>query len=353
MKEKIKFYASKDLMDKHLKLVALLEIFWDGVERPDDIASSRTKRHRFNKDFFELTDSLGQCDYIMMPHDYWQLKNSNRRLFDKIIDISSKSKKPLLIDASGDVHGRIFIPNSRVMRVNQYRFSLPSYEITVPLASEDLLESYCDGKIVFRTKRDIPTIGFVGWADVSFRQKLKTLIRQSPKMFLSLFDRKLITHRKGVFWRKEALDILRSSSFVRSNFIVRDAYTGNSTTVRGEYEKNRREFVDNLLNSDYALIVRGDANASARFYEALSLGRIPIFVDTACVLPLEDKIAYEDFCLFIDYADIRNMPHIISDFHKNLSQDNFIAMQAKARYTFENYLRYDAFSRYLAEILGK
>ena len=99
--------------------------------------------------------------------------------------------------------------------------------------------------------------------------------------------------------------------------------------------------------------MRGDANAATRFYETLSLGRIPVFIDTACVLPLEDIIDYKDFCVFIDYTDINKAPSILADFHKNITPDKFIAMQKQARYIFRHYLRYDVFSEHLARILKK
>jgi hypothetical protein len=118
--------------------------------------------------------------------------------------------------------------------------------------------------------------------------------------------------------------------------------------MQGSLADNRREFVENLLGSDYALCVKGDANASMRFYEALSVGRIPLFLDTACVLPLEDKINYRDFCVFVDWRDIDRIGDILADFHASLTPERFIAMQKKCREVYETYLRMDAFSGYLA-----
>jgi glycosyltransferase involved in cell wall biosynthesis len=109
--------------------------------------------------------------------------------------------------------------------------------------------------------------------------------------------------------------------------------------------------VDNLVASDYALVVRGDANSSVRFYEALSLGRIPLFLDTACVLPLEAAINYRDFCVFVDWRDIDRIGEKLLEFHRSLAPERFEDMQRKARTAYEEYLRIDAFSKRLATLL--
>ena len=121
--------------------------------------------------------------------------------------------------------------------------------------------------------------------------------------------------------------------------------------MQGSPADIRREFVENLLGADYALCVKGDANCSVRFYEALSLGRIPLFLNTACVLPLEDTINYRDFCMFVDWWDIEHIGDILADFHAKLSPEKFEDMQRKAREAYQKYLRMDAFSMQLARQL--
>ena len=303
--------------------------------------------------YFELVSFVSEADYILMPHEYWKLKNRYPNIIYAIINEAKKNGKPILVDASGDVSGRVKVPNARILRINQYRFNLPKDEITVPVPCEDLLESHCGGKLTLREKKEIPIVGFVGWGKLSFKQRMRAFIKELPIRIFSIFNKKYATYKKGVFWRELAIKIFNKSKQVQKNFIIRSSYSGYINTLTGDPEKNRQEFVKNILNSDYTLIVRGDANAATRFYETLSLGRIPVFIDTACVLPLEDIIDYKDFCVFIDYTDINKAPSILADFHKNITPDKFIAMQKQARYIFRHYLRYDAFSEHLARILKK
>lgn len=48
--------------------------------------------------------------------------------------------------------------------------------------------------------------------------------------------------------------------------------------------------ITDIQNADFILSVKGDGSFFCRFYEALSLGRIPFFIDTDCILPFENMI---------------------------------------------------------------
>jgi hypothetical protein len=115
----------------------------------------------------------------------------------------------------------------------------------------------------------------------------------------------------------------------------------------------RREFVDNIDASDYTLCQKGDGNQSTRFFEVLSMGRIPLHIDTECVFPLETHIAYRDFCVFVDHADLAHAGKILSDVHTKLSPEQFEVMQKKAREVYENYLRIDSFTPFLMDEIRK
>lgn len=348
----LKLYANKNFIDTGLQHIPLLFPFWGEILKIKAPYDRKTQQYGFDASRFKLVPSIKDTEYLLIPYDYWHLRRKRPDLLDKIINEAQQNHKPILIDASGDVFGKINVPNSRILRINQYRFDLPQNEITVPVPCEDLLESYADGKVILREKGKVPVVGFVGWGKISFRQRMRTLIKELPRRFVSIFIKRYVVYRKGVFWRERAIKIFEKSKLVRSNFIIRSSYSGHTNTLVGDFEKNRREFVENILGSDYTLIVRGDANAATRFYETLSLGRIPVVIDTECMFPLEDKINYKEFCVFINYTDINRAPEILAQFHENLSSEQFVAMQEKARYTFENYLRYDAFSRHLVDVLA-
>jgi hypothetical protein len=143
--------------------------------------------------------------------------------------------------------------------------------------------------------------------------------------------------------------VIEKSSAIKANFLVRSSYSGHTDTAQKSPEVLRKEFVENLLSSDYALDVRGDANNTIRLFEILSLGRIPVILDTERNLPFRDVINYEDFSLIIDFRDIKRLPDIIAEFNSSVSEEKLFDMQRTARETFLRYFRVDAMTKPLMD----
>lgn len=72
-------------------------------------------------------------------------------------------------------------------------------------------------------------------------------------------------------------------------------------------------------------------NFSVRLYETLMMGRIPVFVNTDCLLPFEDKINWKNHVVWVEWKDKNKIAEILSDFHKNISIQDFEKMQLKNR----------------------
>ncbi len=351
--EPLKLYVHKDLIAPDMSYSSILYPFWGlGVEKKNLLyLESSLEKYGYAKEYFALVDTHAEAEYILVPHEYWRLKRRRPDILQKIIEFAHSHDKPLLVDAGSDEAGVVRVPNARVLRINQFRFEVPAYEIKIPVHCEDLLQEYCGGSLTLRQKSDIPSIGFVGWANMPLKQRIRSLIKELPIRVRSIVDQKYSAKIKGVFWRERANQIFEASHLLKTNFIIRSSYSGHAHTVEGEKEKNRKEFIDNILNNDYSLVIRGDANEATRFYEVLSLGRIPVLIDTAVVLPLEHLINYREFCVIIDHKDIKKAPDLLADFHAKLTPEAFVDMQRKARYAFETFLRYDKFSKYLVEML--
>jgi hypothetical protein len=328
--------------------------FWGSPGKetmPYMYAAMRSQHYSAND--FVLVEHIADADYVHIPHHYPTLKlePGGQAVIDMIESEARKARKLLLIDNASDIERSLEAPDVVELRLSQYRYRMRPNEITVPFAADDLLETFCGGKEVIRKKSAVPSVGFAGWAHLSLKTRLKTDLKEFPITVKALFDRRRAAEHKGVIFRERVLRALKKTSNIKAHFLERPNYSGHIKTIAGAVEQNRKEFVDNLLDSDYALCVRGDANSSIRFYEALSLGRIPLFVDTQCVLPLEDRLNYKDFCLFVDFRDISGIGDILSTFHAGLSPEQFEEMQHKAREVFTNYLSLKAFSPYLADQL--
>ena len=91
------------------------------------------------------------------------------------------------------------------------------------------------------------------------------------------------------------------------------------------------EFYQNIVDSDYVVCVRGAGNFSVRFYETLAMGRIPVFVNTDCLLPLSDKINWKKHVVWVEEKEIPIINKKIVDFHNSLSIKDFKELQLANR----------------------
>lgn len=325
--------------------IELLFPFWGiAAKESSPYVRAAALQYQYSKRDFTLADSIEDADFVVVPYPYERLKAANPERLAGIIADAEKEGKPLLIDGSGDIEHPIDIPNCVILRISQYAYAKRINEITVPGNVEDLLEAYEGGELKVREKGERPSVGFVGWASLSLKDRLKLWVKELPITLAALVWPERYAEHKGLLFRVKVLKALESCPKIKPQFTARATYSGNVRTLQGTVSGNRREYVENFLDSDYALCVKGDGNYSRRFYSALSLGRIPLFFDTACVLPLEDKINYRDFCVYVDWKDADRIGDILADFHSKLSPEQFKEMQKKAREVYVNYLRYDAFS---------
>jgi hypothetical protein len=149
--------------------------------------------------------------------------------------------------------------------------------------------------------------------------------------------------------RIRALRALRRAPGVKTRFIVRDQFAFNRWGVLqpgGTPEsaaRQRAEFLANLDGTDYAVCVRGLANCSIRLYEALSLGRIPLFVNTQCVLPYDWLVDWRQACVWVEEAELPGIGRILRDRHARVSPGEFAAQQFRARELFERWIRPEGF----------
>ncbi|MDO8482920.1 MAG: exostosin family protein [bacterium] len=295
---------------------------------------------------FESVNSVEEAEYIILPHDYGFVV-SMRRYLKYFSDLSIKSGKPILVFAPGDFPTDVKISNAVVFKYSAYRRFIKPNEIIMPPPVEDLLV----GRTFVPRKKEIrPTVGFCGWAMSSgVRQAVIFAIKYFMADLVSLFsrDRLFSTKKKGIWWRKRALDVLRSNDRVGTDFIVRSTYSGALKTVSLEPVQARSEYVENILSNDFTLCVKGDGNYSYRFFEVLSLGRFPLLLDTDCVLPLEGEIDYDEFSVRVDSSKISELPYEAFNFWNSISPEEVTRREFKAREVFERFLRLDCFFRFV------
>jgi len=87
-------------------------------------------------------------------------------------------------------------------------------------------------------------------------------------------------------------------------------------------------FIKLTLRSKFCLAPRGYGRSSFRFFEAMSLDTIPVYIwDDICWLPYQDVIDYSAFSVIIHKDDIQKTYEILS----SISDDKYEEMQCALR----------------------
>ena len=96
-------------------------------------------------------------------------------------------------------------------------------------------------------------------------------------------------------------------------------------------------FYKNIRNNLYGLCIRGGGNFSFRLGEVLMMGRIPILIDTNCILPFKNLIPYDTNFIRIPIQEIDNMVNIIENYHESHTEEELIQIQKENRIIWETY----------------
>ena len=153
-------------------------------------------------------------------------------------------------------------------------------------------------------------------------------------------------HNDGIYLRKLAMSHLNASRRVETSFIVRDAYFGGNPTVMSRV---RAEYIRNILDSDYVLCVRGGGNFSFRFFEAMSLGRTPVLIDTDCVLPFDFIHDYKNLCVIVPEDKVHQVDQRVAEFHACFDDHTYRLHQERVRSFWVEWLSAEGFFRHLSE----
>lgn len=272
----------------------------------------------------ETTTSSESAEMILCPHDAKYIKG-NKDYFkylkslarNKHILIFNRGDFPLAFDS----RQIISLQNSIRPGANSSGVVLIPYNVQT------------FSHLPFRDYSKTPTISFVGYVP-----------RVSPGRIVRSFSTRPLhpLQNNSALIRKMA--ILAASKNQNHLIRVRRKY-GAVINSDEDIFKNRSEFEQILLQSDFVLCPRGDANQSQRFYEALSAGRIPVIPDSQIAYP-----HVNDYPLFAPgittrtlCADLQNK---LSSTWNDLNSKSYLQLQQGIRKTFSN-LEYEGYIRNL------
>ena len=254
------------------------------------------------QDYLDRT-SLDDCDVVLLPFKYGMGDHT------KYIDEAKQAGKRTLVIFNDDSSAPLAVGDECiVLRTSFYKSKKENHEYAMPTFSADLF----DGSIL--EKDTVPSVSFCGG----------------------------ITHRV----RAEALDkIHRRRESIRCNFVIRNGFWAPGVPK----EKAIADFNQNIRESMYGFCCRGAGNFSYRFGEVLSHGRIPVLVDTDCVLPYEHLIDWNKHAIIVNEND--DIANVIIEFHKNTNEETLIDMQKQNRKLWEEYFTPLSFIKHIGDFL--
>jgi len=249
----------------------------------------------------EYVNNVEDSDVIIYPYKL----DSNIK---KYINISINTSKKLICFYNDDNDAPSCLPdNVDVYRTSLYSSRRKKTEFGLPAWSCDFTKLTTLNYLIKKTQ---PIVGFCG----------------------------AITHKS----RQHAIELLNHNNQIITDFKIRNRFWGgdiHNPLIRNEY-------VSHMVKTDLVLCCRGAGNFSYRLYECMSLGKIPIIINTDITLPCSDIISWKDIGVWVDNIDDIN--YIINNYWSNITNEEYINRQKLNRKLYDDFLSPVGFAKYLS-----
>ncbi|SDH87510.1 exostosin domain-containing protein [Winogradskyella thalassocola] len=337
------FYFPKRHYDKSFRgqTFPLLKPFLKGEDFSDE---ERKAMYSISKEDVAFVDVLEASDVAILTMSwnyYVKTKQQSKALqFIKATQRLNITTWVVLLDDVG-IDFPDF-PHVKLFRQSGYRSRVPKWHIGLPVFISDPLKvQYNKGTIFERPYTKNPTIGFCGFATSKVVLAIKTKFKIGLKnlsYYLKLSSQEPEAIMAAALWRHSILKRMENHQGLITNFIYRAKYRAGSQNET-QRATSTAEFFNNIKDSDYVVCVRGAGNFSVRLYETLAMGRIPVFVNTDCILPYTEAIDWKQHVVWVESYEVHKIGAIVYEFHKALSEDNFVQLQQRNRCLWENKLQ--------------
>lgn len=290
---------------------------------------------------FCFVESVDECDVLILPLSINHfLETGKNDIVDFFKKQSKENNKILWVYSSGDLGLTLKEDRIYVFRLADFKSRASKWTIIMPVFINDPYGSIYQEKIAFLPKTAKPIIGYVGHAKGGFI-KLATAVLVFLKENFDIFRKKIVSDYCRFYLsshvRLKYLKLIQDCEAIESQFIFRDKYRAGVKTKEDRI-KTTLDFFDNIKNSHYVFCMRGGGNFSVRFYETLAMGRIPLFIDTDCILPLNALIDWNNYCVIVNDDEISTMNQKLLHFHSSQDDKQFVALQKNNRILWEDYL---------------
>lgn len=335
MNSEIKIYTDiSSLTESQIKnLNPLLAFHWKDLDLKAMLEGAKN-----HASLLTLTRDPGEAEWFVLPmlwsYYLWNRKSNMHQALALSV-LASHYKKRLVVWHSGDLVPIMPFDGAQVFLPGMLRSKAEANQIACPAFIDDPQPIWGNSRTLIREKQDKPKVGFCGYGSIDplkFAWSILAGLKLNIASSLKKYDFNQVPIVPATSLRARALRNLESHPDIETCFLIRDKHT---TAKRSKIVSNGASatevFYSNIYETDYTLCLRGFGNWSYRFYETLACGRIPIFVDTDCVLPLSSKIDWRRFCVWIDSSERHRIGEKVFDFHSALSPTDFVELQKACR----------------------
>ncbi len=324
------------------------------IKHKDYTDAQRIKDYSVSESDFQITENEDEADIIILPMSWWYYKKTNQfKIAVSFIKKMNTKGHTVWTHIPGDAE--LDFPNHldiKVLVQQTYKSASNSNVMCYPAFIEDPLQTYFNQDTHTKRKHNaVPTVGFCGYANSNLWKALKFSVKTATKNFMYHINLKAEKpHRlvSSVYKRSVYLNALKNDKKVRTNFIIRNNYRAglkNDTTKR--QHQTTKEFYQNINTSDYVFCYRGAGNFSIRFYQTLAMGRIPIFVNTDCLLPFHNTINWRDHVIWIEETKPDIIAEVIAKYNANLSTETLNTICLNNRKLWESHFSLGSFFKQL------
>ena len=309
-------------------------------------------------DTYSLTEHAEEADFFSYPTHYQvafdygpvdfaqhgltdDVQPLIRQRFQELDDLARHYNKKIIAVYVRDNAKPLPVENAVVFRTSLTASGRQCNEFAFP-ANGRPLHAGSESFPLFVPWQPVPAVGFRGqslpdrlpWSE-AFRNQINLMAQR-----LGWRKPFKIHYNFGYLHRRNAIHFLRQLPNVSLDYRI--------TSAADIFEDaSRLAYARNLLSNSYALCVSGHGNYSFRLYEAMAAGRIPLFVNTDCVLPLEELIDYKKLFVWVEADSLYRIGDELLAFHLRHKGEGFEALQKQIKATWLQYLAGDNYYRHL------
>lgn len=327
--QKIKIYYSSSLFEKSQRAdwFELLKSK-ERRDRKGNVLDSRLQAS------IQWVEQKEQADLWILPMDWKYYKNKcTIKAALAFCEEAAAYQKPLWSFNGGDYGLEFEVPNTtRVYRMSGYQSLKKPSDVGLPFFLSDPKEhvlGIAEHELFLRINTEV-VVGFCGMAPHGlsifmrewFLAALHNVKRNlsKPRLYKQpWFSTSILRHR--------VMQVFEKAGKWKTDFVVHQKHRAGAETEE-QCKVSTQRYYEHMLRSDLIICARGAGNFSVRFYETLAMGRIPVFIDTDCLLPDISPKNWNDYIIWVDKKDINRASEIAQDW---LSKRDLREQQRKNR----------------------